>query len=543
MSRIGIALLLLLAACSPKQKVDENKEGASDATLRCPLERVASMDPIHTASVPDSRAALLVYEALLEVDYEARPYRLKPGACDMPEVSADRLTYTFRLRDGIRFQDDPCFPNGKGRAATAEDIVYSLERLRDPANASSGKWTMDYVKSMRAADARTVVIELTKPFHVFPWLMAMAYTSIVPREAVEKYGKKFGQHPVGTGPYHLENWWRNYRMVFTRDAAWHGWAEVGNPAPYDRIEYFVVSDLSTQWLMFLGKEMDILRGVDRNNWDAVVGPDGKLVSSLASQGVRLISAPTLQVMYVGMNMDDPLLGKNKKLRQALNCAFDKPAWKNFLNGRVEPADGPVPPGVDGRLETPFAYAFNLEKAKKLLEEAGFPGGIDPKTNKRLVIPIALGRADQGAREEVELLQGFYDRVGIRLEPQFMTWAAYLDAVNKGKTTLFMLGWVGDYPDAESFLQLFLSKNCSPGANHGNYRNPEFDKCYEEAMAADTPEVRRAAWARAQEIVREDCPWIYLHYLKAYTILWDHVGNYRLTDFPYGAERYFRAGKK
>jgi ABC-type transport system substrate-binding protein len=500
------------------------------------------MDPIHASAVYDSRAVSLVYEPLLEVDYEARPYRLKACACDLPEVSASRTEYTFRLRDGLRFQDDACFPGGKGRAATAEDVVFSLGRLRNPTNASSGMWTMDYVKEVKAVDARTVSIELKKPFHVFPWLMAMAYSAVVPHEAVEAYGDKFGQHAVGTGPYRLAEWWRNYRMVFTRDVGWRGWAEVANPAPYEKIEYVVVNDLSTQWLMFLGKELDCLGGVDRNNWDAVVGPDGKLVPSLAVQGVRLLAAPTLQVMYVGVNMDDPLLGKNKKLRQALNCAFDAPAWKKFLNDRVEPADGPLPPGVDGRLETPFAYAFNVEKAKALLVEAGYPGGIDPKTGKRLVIPIALGRADQGAREEVELLQGFYDRVGIKLEPQFMTWAAYLKAVSDGHTTLFMLGWVGDYPDAENFLQLFHSKNCSPGANHGNYRNPEFDKCYDEAMAAATPEARQAAWARAQEIVREDCPWIFLYFPKAYSIIWDHVGNYRLTDFPYGTEKYLRAGK-
>lgn len=542
MKRIGIALLLFVAACAPEKKA-ENENGEGEVkTYRRPLERVASMDPINASAVYDSRSVSLVYEPLLEVDYEARPYRLKSGACDLPKVSEDRLVYTFRLRDGVRFQDDPCFPDGKGREATADDIVYSLGRLRDKNNASSGMWTMDNVSDVKAVDARTVAITLKKPFHVFPWLMAMAYSAIVPHEAVEKYGTSFGLHAVGTGPYRLTEWWRNYRMVFMRDPSWRGWAEIGNPAPYDKIEYVVVGDASTQWLMFLGKEVDGLGGVDRNNWDAVVGPDGKLVPSLYEKGVRLLAAPTLQVMYVGVNMDDPLLGKNKKLRQALNCAFDAPAWKNFLNDRVEPADGPLPPGVDGRLETPFAYSFNVEKAKRLLEEAGFPGGIDPKTGKRLVIPIALGRADQSAREEVELLQGFYDRVGIKLEPQFMTWAAYLKAVSDGHTTLFMLGWVGDYPDAENFLQLFHSKNCSPGANHGNYRNPEFDKCYDEAMAATTPEARRKAWTRAQEIVREDCPWIFLYFPKAFSIMWDHVGNYRLTDFPYGTEKYLRAGK-
>ena len=373
---------------------------AGGVTFRRPLERVASMDPIHTSAVYDSRAAALVYEPLLEVDYEARPYRLRAGACDLPVMSADRLVYTYRLRDGVRFQDDPCFPDGKGRLATAEDVVYSLNRLRDPANASSGMWTMDYVDKIEATDARTVAIKLKKPFHVFPWLTALSYSAVVAHEAVEKYGTSFGQHAVGTGPYRLAEWWRNYRMIFTRDVSWRRWPEIKNPAPFDKIEYVVVGDNSTQWLMFLGKEVDCLGGVDRNNWDAVVDKDGKLMPSLSAKGVRLLSAPTLQVGYVGINMDDPLLGKNKKLRQALNCAFDAPAWKRFFNDRVDPADGPVPPGVDGRIEEPFEYAFNLEKAKKLLEEAGFPDGKDPSTGKRLVLPISLGRADQGAREEV-----------------------------------------------------------------------------------------------------------------------------------------------
>ena len=199
MSRIGMVFLLFLVACAAEggeQGLGTFPGGRSITTHRRPLERVASMDPIHASAVYDSRAVSLVYEPLLEVDYEARPYRLKACACELPEVSSDRLVYTFRLRDGLRFQDDPCFPDGKGRLATAEDVVYSLTRLRDPTNASSGMWTMDYVKSVSTTDVQTVVITLKKPFHVFPWLMAMAYSAVVPHEAVEAYGDKFGQHAV-----------------------------------------------------------------------------------------------------------------------------------------------------------------------------------------------------------------------------------------------------------------------------------------------------------------------------------------------------------
>ena len=511
-------------------------EPRTTATYRRALERVASMDPLQAASVPDSKAISLVYEPLLEVEYGTRPYRLKPCLCDLPEVSADGLVYTYRIRAGARFQDDPCFPDGKGRPVTAEDVKYSLARLADRSNASSGTWTMDPVAKVEATDARTVRVTLKKPLHVFPWLTAMAYWAAVPHEAVEKYGEKFNEHAVGSGPYRLAEWWRNHRMVFTRDATWPGWKEIATK-PFDTLEFLVVDDASTQWLMFLSGELDFLGEVSRDNWDAIVEPDGTLSADLEAKGMKLFGTPIMQVSYIGINMRDPLLGKNKKLRQALNCAFDFPVWRRFLNNRVDACDGPVPPGVNGRLETPFPYAFDVEKAKRLMVEAGFPNGIDPKTGKRVAIPLAIGHATQSAREQAELLQSFYEKIGVRLEPQFMTWAAYLKAVSDGHVSLFMLGWVGDYPDAENFLQLFHSKNVSPGANHSNYVNPEFDRLYDAAMAAKTPDARDELWKKAQEIIREDCPWIFLNFPKAHALAWNRLRNYIPTDFPYGTEKY------
>jgi len=535
MVRAVLFLLPLFAAAS-----------AAGATFRCAMERVVSMDPLRAASVCDARAVGLVYEPLLEVDYRARPYTLRPGLCKLPTLSADGLTYTFRLRDEAAFMPDPCFgPEGKGRPVTAQDVVYSLTRLGDKANASSGLWTVQEVAKTEALDDRTVAIVLKKPLHVFPWLMALDYAAVVPREAVEKYGVRFGSHPVGTGPYRLAAWRRNHRMTFERNPAWPGW-RAASPVPgtvFDTVEYFVVDDVTTMWLMFLAGEVDYLGGVPRDNWDAVADAQGALRPELAARGIRLHANTTLTVMYAGINMRDPVLGPNRKLRQALNCAFDFPAWKRFCNNLVEPADGPLPRGVEGRLETPFAYAFDLEKAKRLVAEAGYPNGVDPATGKRLVLTISVGRATQDAREQVELMQSFYAKIGIRLEAQYMTWDAYLKAVNEGRTQIFFLGWVGDYPDAENFLQLFYSKNASPGANHGNYVNPAFDRAYLAAMAARTPEARNVHWRAAQEIVREDCPWIFFHYPRQCSLVRDTVRGYKPTDFPYGMEKHLRSSAK
>ncbi len=531
----------------------------SAATFRRPIERVASMDPIRAAAVYDASAVTLVYEPLLDIDYYARPYRLRPGLCEMPQVSEGGKVYTFTIREGSRFQDDACFARAgaeavkSGRAVTAADLVYTLNRLGATTNASPGMWIMSGVAKTEAVDARRVRITLKKPLHVFPWLMAMPNTGVVPPEAVAYYGTSFGSHPVGSGAYRLAEWRRNHRMVFVRNSAWRGWScpadceargENGKPVAgefYDRLELLVIDDESTKWLMFLSGEIDYLGGISNNNWDAVVGADGKLEPALAGRGVRLHSDSTLQVMYLGLNLDDPVL-KNRKLRQALNCAFNFPAWKRFYNNRLAPADGPVPTGVDGRLDTPFAYTFDLAKAKRLLAEAGYPGGIDPKTGRRLELTVTLGRATQDAREQAELVASFYSAIGIRLEAKYMTWDAYLKAVNEGRVAIFFLGWVGDYPDAENFLQLFHSKNLSPGPNHSNYRNQEFDRLYDAAIAATNADARNAAWRKAAAIVREDCPWIFLHYPKAYTLTRTSVLGYVPTDFPYGMEKHLRGAK-
>ena len=470
--------------------------------FRRPFGRVASMDPIRAADVLAAEAVALVYEPLLEVDYKARPYRLKECVCELPSVSKDGLVYTFKVADGRNFRN--------GKPVTAADIKRCLDRLADKSNASPGMWTMDGVKSVEAVDGHTVRITLKKPSHVFTWLMAMPFTGVVAEDG------------SGSGAYWLKSWRKNHEMVFSRNERYREHVAI------DEIRFPVVDDVSTQWLMFLGGELDFLGAVSRDNWDAVVGKDGNLLPELKEKGMTLMSAPSLSVFYVGFNMKDSVIGPNRKLRQALNCAFDFPAWKRFLNNRILPSDGPLPPGISGRLETPFAYAYNEEKAKSLLAEAGYPDGVDPKTGRRLHLEIAVGRATQDAREMVELMASFYDRVGIELAARYMTWDAFLTAVNEGRTQMFNLGWIGDYPDPENFLQLFHSKNVSPGANHSNYINPEFDKAYD---AMD--------WKKAQEIIREDCPWIFLYSPKSYSLMWNRVENYIPTDFPYGIEKHLR----
>lgn len=493
-----IAIFVAFAVCE-----------AAAAVFTRPLERVNSLDPVKAQSIYDSRAVALYAETPLEVDYYARPYALRPGLCELPAVSDDGRTYTLKMVQGA--------------ALDAHDVVRALEHLRDPDTVSPGGWTMKAVETISAPDAATVKIVLKNRLHVFPWMLAMSYCAVLDKDG------------NGTGPYRLAHWRRNHDMLFVRNPSWRGWAALTNS--FDAVRYLVIDDVSTQWLMFLKGEVDFLGEVSRDNWDAVVSGDGTLDPRLSAEGVTLVASPSLDVRYIGFNMRDPVLGENKLLRQALTRAFDFPAWQRFFNGRIDPANGPVPQSVDGFLDEPSPYSFDLEEARKLIAQAGYPGGIDPKTGRRLVITLSIGRASQDSREAGELLASFFEKIGVKLELEFHVWGEFLSVVNEGRTQMYMMGWVGDYPDAENFLQLFHSKNASPGPNHSCYSNTVFDAEFDAAMAATDESVRCEHWKECQRIVREDCPWIFTHFPKSFSLVRPAVGNYIPSAFPYGAEKF------
>lgn len=577
----AVFLCLLICACG-RGKLDEVRfEG--EQVLYGQTSRIQGFDPAKSGDVASSLAIARIYEGLLQYSYLDRPYRVEPLLAEsMPEVSEDGLTYTFTIRDDIYFQDDPCFPGGKGRRLVAEDFVYSIKRVADVKTASSGYWAFngrikgldafrdasaesdvtDYdlpVEGLRAIDDRTLQMELTGPYPQLLWILAMHYSFAVPREAVEAYGGEFVNHPVGTGPYRLRKWTRNYRVEFERNPKWNETGRVetypsdgppearaaglledaGKPLPFiDRIVQFVVDDPATTWMMFMAGQFTF-SGISRDNWDAVITPGRDLVDDLQKQKIELLSGPTLHLAYIGFNMDDPVVGSNKKLRQALSCAFNPELLVQYYNGRITPVYGPIPDPLAGFQPEPTAYSHNIEKAKRLLTEAGYPDGIDPETGRRFEITLELGGASPDVRQVVDLMAGMFDRVGVVLKASYNNWPAFLDKMDRRQAQLFQLGWVADYPDAENFLQLFYSENASPGPNHANYANPEFDWLYEQVrVMLPGPEKDRLCEQMA-EMVIEDCPWIFMYQPMDFAVIHHWMKNFILHDFPYGMAKYRR----
>jgi len=520
--------------------------------------------------VYSSHAVALVYEPLLRYAPGPPPYTLEPALANaLPEVSEDGLTLTFSLNPGARFWPDPCLPEG-GRPVTAHDVVYSFKRLCDKRGAAASDWILlDRVRgmrefaastaelapgapypgldSLRALDDRTLQIILTQPSPELPWLLTLPSTAIVPHEAVAFYKTRFGERSVGSGPYRLASWRRNHELVFERVPEWHGWKRTQSTEQgvqseevfFDRVAYLQVGNPATQWLLFLSGGLDLLPEISRDNWDAVISKDGSLMPRLAQRGVALHSAPAMQTAYVSFNMDDPVVGTNKKLRQALNAAFNAPEWCAFHNHRFRPANGPVPPHVNGHDEGPFPYAFDIALAERLLEEAGYPGGVDPATGSPLALALELGRVEQELKESTELFCAQMMRVGVHVTPSYSTWPAFLKKVAQREAQMFRIGWLADYPDAENFLQLFYSPFASPGPNRSNYSNPEFDRLYEAARAEGDAEKRGALYTQMQMLLREECPWIYLNNATSHSLTGPRVEGYFPHPFPYGMEVYFR----
>ena len=263
----------------------------------------------------------------------------------------------------------------------------------------------------------------------------------------------------------------------------------------------------------------------------------ELSSALLERGIRLSRAPEFQTNYIGFNFTNPVLGKNLDLRRAISLAFDKEKRKNFFTGRIEPAYGPVPPGIDACLTKPGPYGKrDIPLAKKLLARAGYPDGIDPATGRPLVLTFDQAGSDTFYRQTAELLAIDLKEIGIDVKPEFSNRARFLQKLRNGQMDLFRFSWTGDYPDAENFLQLFYGPNAG-SSNRVCCDFPEFNRMYREIRGmADSPERREKYEAMARWIA-DRCPWIFESHTVAFMLTHCWLNHYRMHEFAFNRWKY------
>jgi ABC-type transport system substrate-binding protein len=559
---------LALAGCAPKQ---ENK----NQTLYLIGGDFRGFDPMDSGDTETAEEVCRVYEGLLEYSYLERPYKVIPRLAEaLPEISPDGLTYTFRLKKGVHFSDDKCFPGGKGREVTAKDFVYSFKRLIDPKVSSDGDWIFIHhvlgakewaekrdseapVPGFVAVDDHTLQIKLARPYPQLVWTLTMSFTFVTPREAVEFYKGEFRAHPVGTGPYRLVSWRRRYRIEYERNPSFSGqrYPNVGAPGdreaglladagkPLPLIQHIVMYDVEeyyTFWQMFLAGQI-AAAGLNKDYFKKAVTPDLGLSDELKRRGIRLYKTPEPSTWYIGFNMNDAVVGgKSPKLRQAVACAIDKARLCEVIyNNRYTPANSPIPPGIAGHTDKPYPYIYNLERARQLIAEAGYPGGRDKNGNPLRLTMIMPGAGSTDARQLGEFYADHLRAIGVELVPQQLSFAEYLRREHDGNYQVMYAGWIGDYPDAENFLKLFYGPNKCPGVNATNYQNPEFDKLYERiAVMNDSPE-RTALYEQMVDMVLADCPWALMTYPLTYGLYQPWFQNYKRQPFSYASAKYHK----
>ena len=537
------------------------------------IDEFETMDPPGAFDEKSEQVQRQVYGTLLTYAYLERPYKLVPDLAEaMPTLSADRLTYTFHLRQGVLFHDNACFAGGKGREMTADDVLYSLKRYAD-ANLNRHSWfamagavagldayhastlkagpavdmTSADVSGLRRIDAHTLAITLTRPNPLFLFSLALTSTAIVPPEAVRFYKDRFGVNPVGTGPFMLKGPAdRKATLHFVRNPRYYGvYPSVGAPGDaeagllknagrklplVDAIDMPLVQEPQTAALKFLKGELD-LRPLDRANFVKMArrGPDGSVrLSDEYASKFALYGAPALDTDYMRLNMKDALLGKNVALRKALASAVDAQALIDVLNnGAGRKAQSLVPYELPGNeRETGAATPpHDVSAAKRLMAEAGYPGGkgLPP-------ISISFVGADSATHNLADLLRAQLAAIGVQLKPDFMDLPAHTKAMESGNFQISYNFWYADYPDPEDFYQLFYSRNTAPGPNIGAFANPAYDQAYEAMRWMPNGPERVAQMKAMNAILKDDVPVIVLYGSVRYGLVQKWVGGFKRNVF-------------
>ena len=523
---IGILSVLLLVSCGKRQ---DSEDGLAIFKYN-ESAGILTLDPIYAKDLPHIWACNQVFNSLVAFDDKMN---LVPMVAKSWDISEDGLRYTFYLRDDVRFHEDTCFfvqsafrqvqrpslievpepvegPTAKSRFVTAEDFVYSFNRVVDKTLNSPGLWIFSSVKhdgdhyAFTALDDTTFQIELSKPFPPFLGILSMTYASVVPHEAVEYYGDDFRSHPVGTGPFKFQYWKEGVKLVFRKNPNYFERDAAGERLPYiDAVSVSFLIDKQVAFLEFIKGKFDFMSGIDARYKDELLTYDGNLRKKYEDK-IELITEPYLNTEYFSFFIDpnDPLGPERARaLRQAVNLCIDREKMLRYLrNGIGEPGTGGmIPVGLPGHSST-IGYGYDLKRAQRLVAENHLEGYL-------LQLSTVADYADIG-----KFVQSQVEQIGLQCKMEVMPPATMRSMRSNGSLPFFRSSWVADYPDAENYLSLFTSSNFAPsGPNYTHYTNPKYDKLYEKALLCNNLEQRAFYYTKMDSLMMLDAPVVVLFY--------------------------------
>ena len=519
------------------------QDRANEKVLRYAFEVAETgFDPAQISDVYSRIATASMFDSLYDYDYLARPVKVRPRvAAGMPVIRDDFRTYTIQIKPGIYFADDAAF-GGKKRELTAQDFVYSYKRFFDPKTKSpifsdleeekligmdalrrdaekpGASFNYDKeVEGIRALDRYTLQFKMqeTRPRFIYALADAGAFGAVA-REVVEKYGDKIMEHPVGTGPFKLDQWTRSSKMTFVKNPNYREEFYEAEPAAddarsqeiyrlmkgkrlpmVDRVEISVIEEVQPRWLSFLGNEHDFLFLLpEAFSYQAI--PNNQLAPNLVKKRISMdrVAIPDVTLTY--MNMEHPLLGgytpDKVALRRAIALAYHTEEEIRLpRRNQAIPAQGPIQPGTygfDAKFKTEMSE-FSPARAAALLDMYGYvdrdgDGWRDMPDGKPLVLEYAT-QPDAASRERNEIWKKSMNAARIRIDFKTAKWPENLKAARVGKLMMWGLGYSASTPDGAGALGLAYG----PGKGEGNlarFENAEFDKLYrQQQVLPDGPE--------------------------------------------------------
>ena len=476
-----------------------------------------SLDPADASSQGVIWLVNQLYSGLVQMNERME---IKPSLAKYWEVSEDGKKYKFHLRTNVRFHDSEVFQEGKGRLVKASDFVYSFNRIIAEETASNMDWVFKGKvvdkEPFVAIDDSTFVINLEKPFPPFLGMLSMQVCSVVPKEAVEKYGKDFSKKPVGTGPFQFRNWDEGNKMFLVKNKNY--FEKYGQDTlPFlDAIKVTFIQDKHTEMMAFLKGDLDFLTSIDASIKDELLTADGALTPQYAER-IRLDKLPYLNTEYLGFMIDEnqekdvdgnamaghPLF--NTKVRQAIAHAIDKGEIVRYLRNNIgSPAKwGFIPPVMFKESDYNWrGHRYDIAKSHQLLKEAGYPNGEG--------IPEIKMYVENGAVDICTAIQNQMKKIGlnVNLVPTKKTFIK----TERDKQTLpcFYGQWIMDYPDPETFLTCFYGKNPS-SPNFTRFHSSEFDALYEKAFQTVDERERNALYLKMDSIAADQVPLIPIYY--------------------------------
>ncbi|MCR5588167.1 MAG: ABC transporter substrate-binding protein [Bacteroidales bacterium] len=502
---LPLLLAVALAACTGHRHDDKQIFRYNESA------GIATLDPAFSKDQSIIWPCRQLYNGLVELD---SAMQVRPSVAKSWSVSPDGLFYTFILRDDVLFHKNALFGTPDStRKVVAADFVYSFGRITDPTVASPGTWIFSNVDKVEATDDTTLVIKLKSPFSPFLGQLGMVYCSVVPHEVVEHYGKDFRSHPCGTGPFQFQYWKEGVKLVLRKNPHYFEFDTVEQAdrqtiqrLPYlDAVAVTFIVDRQTVFLEFVKGNLDFMNSLDASYKDELLTQEGKLREKYADR-IDMTSTPYLNTEYLGFNMSSELSPTaNLKLRQAINCGFDRRKMMRYLRNNIGTPGvyGFIPVGLPGGVSEPV-YEYNPERAKQLLAEAGYPDG---KGLPRLKLSTTANYLDL-----CKYIQQQLGLIGIDIQVDVNPPAALREQMAQGKVEWFRGSWVADYPDAENYLSLFYSPNRAPaGPNYTRFCDKRFDRLYNEARKETDPERCTALYQKLDALVMEQAPVVVLYY--------------------------------